>query len=46
MPEESSDYLIEMMENVKKFLAAAVVGYNYDINAIDDDALDVGDLED
>lgn len=46
MPEKPNNYLIEMMENVKKFIAATVEGYNYDINAIDDDALDVGDLED
>ena len=44
--EEASDDPIETMENVKKFIASSVEGYNYDINAITDDDLNVEDLQD
>ena len=43
--EEASDDPIETMENVKKFIASTVEGYNYDINAIDENSLDIEDLE-
>lgn len=43
--EQATDDPIETMENVKKFLAATIEGYNYDINAIDDSALDIDDLD-
>ena len=44
--EEASDDPIETMENVKKFIASTLEGYNYDINSISDEDLNVEDLED
>ncbi len=43
--QEASDDPIEMMENVKKFIASSVEGYNYDINSITDEALNIDDLQ-
>ena len=36
---------LAIIENVKKFIASTVEGYNYDINAIDENSLDIEDLE-
>lgn len=44
--QEASDDPIETMENVKKFIASSVEGYNYDINAISDEDLNIEDLQD
>ena len=43
--QEASDDPIETMENIKRFIASSVEGYNYDINSIDEDDLSVEDLE-
>lgn len=36
---------VEIMENLKKFIASTIEGYNYEINGISDDDLDVDDIE-
>ncbi len=41
----SSDEPVEMMENLKKFLTSSVEGYNYDINKIPDEDVEIEDLE-
>lgn len=41
----SCDEPVEMMENLKKFMASSVEGYNYEINEIPDEDVELDSLE-
>ena len=43
--EQVADDPIETMQNIKKFLAATVEGYNYEIDSIPEDDFDLEDIE-
>ena len=43
--EQVSDDPIETTQNIKKFLAATVEGYNYEIDSIPEEELDLEDIE-
>ncbi|MBQ4633982.1 MAG: hypothetical protein IJB71_01390 [Bacilli bacterium] len=43
--EISCDEPVEMMENLKKFMASSVEGYNYEINEIPDEDIELDSLE-
>ena len=43
--ENTGDDPLETMETLKQFLASSMEGYNYDINSISDEELDVEDLK-
>lgn len=42
--EQASDEPLETMENLKKFLASTFEGYNYEIDSISDEDLEIEDL--
>ena len=43
--EQIADDPVETMQNIKKFLAATVEGYNYEIDSIPEDDFDLEDIE-
>ena len=43
--EQIADDPVETMQNIKKFLAAMVEGYNYEIDSIPEDDFDLEDIE-
>ena len=42
--EQASDEPVETMENIRKFLASTMEGYNYELDSISEEDLEIDDL--